>query len=286
MEFIDDVMSRLAIPEFAQLVKNINISFEQHGFVDHISELEPLETQEGILENQIIVDTVMSIYRTNLLKLLNNLYIDVHEEADIYQLKDLLETVSMLEFSVESEAIIYTYDADLEPLEQLLEWIEVILPERKNLIEETVTNVGETLINNVHTLHELKVPLQSEEVDPLIKDKIQILKFLKSTFPDIQILALNLVKEKGFKYFFSQDEILSTFSEVIKEQENKPVYVTLQLLGLATLLEGPCDTHGETAKQLAENFFQSPMTIMNINDNIVKLINKHGELCTVNKIIS
>lgn len=286
MEFIDDVMGRLAVPEFAQLVKNINISFEQHGFVDHISELEPLETQEGVLENQIIVDNVMSIYHSNLLKLLNNLYIDVHEEADIYQLKDLLETVSMLEFSVDSEAIIYTYDADLEPLEQLLEWIEVILPERKNLIEETVTNVGETLINNAHTLHELKVPLQSEEVDPLIKDKIQILKFLKSTFPDIQILALNLVKEKGFKYFFSQDEILSTFSEAIKEQENKPVYVALQLLGLATLLEGPCDAHGETAKQLAENFFQSPMTIMNINDNIVKLINKHGELCTVNKIIS
>lgn len=96
MEFIDDVMSRLAIPEFAQLVKNINISFEQHGFVDHISELEPLETQEGILENQIIVDTVMSIYRTNLLKLLNNLYIDVHEEADIYQLKDLLDRKSVV----------------------------------------------------------------------------------------------------------------------------------------------------------------------------------------------
>lgn len=279
MEFIERIMTRCAVPEFAEVVIDINKMFTKHGYEDHVLDYEYLEGIEDTVENQFLVDSVMGLTARHGRNLLLKMFIVVDKDLNIFLIRDILEVLDTIENSVESEAIIHLVNEELEPKDQLLEWVNLLISEKAELLAEHIYDVRTNIIENIISMHELRVPVEIEEVDELIKTKIIQLKNLRSLLSKNTCLAIERVREKGFKDYCSEDTILNEYTLFFNENSNEVLKVAQELVGLAILMEGDPKETTLTAKRLTESFYKDPMYVIKVHDVITDFMNGKNELC-------
>lgn len=279
MEFIERIMSRCAVPEFAEVVSDINKLFEKHGYEDHVLDYEYLEGIESTVENQFLVDSVMGLTARHGRNLLLKMFIVVDKDLNIFLIRDILEVLDSIENSVESESIIHLVNEELEPKDQLLEWVNLLVSEKADLISEHILDVRTNIIENIVSMHELRVPLETEEVDSVIKTKITQLKNLRNILVKSSCIAIERVKEKGFKKYLSEEDILNEYTEFFNDNANELIKVSQELIGLSILMEGDPKETTLTAKRLAESFYKDPMYVIKVHDAITGFMNGKNELC-------
>lgn len=279
MEFIERIMTRCAVPEFAEVVIDINKMFTKHGYEDHVLDYEYLEGIEDTVENQFLVDSVMGLTARHGRNLLLKMFIVVDKDLNIFLIRDILEVLDTIENSVESEAIIHLVNEELEPKDQLLEWVNLLISEKAELLAEHIYDVRTNIIENIISMHELRVPVEIEEVDELIKTKIIQLKNLRSLLSKNTCLAIERVREKGFKDYCSEDTILNEYTLFFNENSNEVLKVAQELVGLAILMKGDPKETTLTAKRLTESFYKDPMYVIKVHDVITDFMNGKNELC-------
>lgn len=279
MEFIERIMTRRAVPEFAEVVIDINKMFTKHGYEDHVLDYEYLEGIEDTVENQFLVDSVMGLTARHGRNLLLKMFIVVDKDLNIFLIRDILEVLDTIENSVESEAIIHLVNEELEPKDQLLEWVNLLISEKAELLAEHIYDVRTNIIENIISMHELRVPVEIEEVDELIKTKIIQLKNLRSLLSKNTCLAIERVREKGFKEYCSEDTILNEYTLFFNENSNEVLKVAQELVGLAILMKGDPKETTLTAKRLTESFYKDPMYVIKVHDVITDFMNGKNELC-------
>lgn len=279
MEFIERIMTRCAVPEFAEVVIDINKLFTKHGYEDHVLDYEYLEGIEDTVENQFLVDSVMGLTARHGRNLLLKMFIVVDKDLNIFFIRDILEVLDTIENSVESESIIHLVNEELEPKDQLLEWVNLLVSEKVDLLAEHIYDVRTNVIENIISMHELRVPVEIEEVDEVIKTKIVQLKNLRAVLSKSTCLAIERVKEKGFKDYCSEETILNEYSLFFNENFNEMMMISQELIGLSILMEGDPKETTLTAKRLAEAFYKDPMYVIKLHDIITDFMNGKNELC-------
>lgn len=284
MENILEFINEKVIPEHVTLIREINELFESQGYVSHEESLSKLEFNIGIIDDVLIIDKALNIYKLHLIDLLSKMFIVVYEEINLYQLKDILTFLIGIEKSIESELIVSTYQEDNEPLKQLLEWVRALDESKLPLFEDYVLEVSESLIENIVELHELRSPLEPFVIDPKIPIRISyIKKLITEEESDVSkpLLVLDYIKKYGFKEFVDKEVLSAKFGTALRA---KPI-TNITLKQIATEVLGIClliDCQGDFSsrcREFIELNFPNPLNQSDLQGEITKLIAEYQIKC-------
>lgn len=279
MEFIERVMGKYAVPEFKNVVTEMLEVFDTHGYIEHIQDIEYLESIDGNVESQFLVDSVMGCVSRHARDLLLKLFVVVDKDLSIFKLKELFFILENIEKSFESETICYMVNTELTPKDQLIEWSNFLMPEKTDFIAEHVVDVRQNLIDNIVGIHELRVPVEPETTDEIVKSKIKQLKILKHEYNVQNLLVYDIVSEKGFKELYAFEELINYKPEFLPSLFDKPNLLAIELIGLAILVEGDPKALSDTATKLADYLIKDVNVTMRVSDAINKFMRDKGNLC-------
>lgn len=281
MEIVLEFLSVKAVPEHYHLIKELNILFESQGYTNHEEALTELEYDIGAIDDIIVVDKILAIYKQHLIKLLLKMFIVVYEEISIYQLKDILETMILIEKSIESELILSLYKEENTPTVQLIEWIIALAEDKTLLFEDYVIEVNESLIENIVDLHELRVPLEPEELDPKIPLHLSFIKSLLNSEIVKPTLVKDYITKYGFKSFTTNETLSALFGTTLRANPVTPTSVkkiAMETLGLCLLLDCKDDL-SSTCRNFIEINFPNPLAQSDIQSEVGKLIAEYNIKC-------
>lgn len=279
MELILEFLEEHAIHENYILVLDINKLLDSQGFLEHEESLHDVLYDFGVLENGIIVDKILNIYRKTLVNLLLKMFIVVDENINIYQLKNILEDLISLEKSLESSVLIELYREENTPLQQMLDWISFINEDNVTLYEDYVLSISENLIDNIVELHELRNPLNAEELDEKIKTRITHIRKIREAKPDVY--GVEYIKKNGFKTFVDSETLSALYG--VKLRANPITQfnsrdVALHVLSLCLLTS--CQNDFSIAcKSFIEFNFPNPLAQSDLQSQIAKLIAEFDISC-------
>lgn len=284
METIHDFMGEKAIPEHFVLIKELDVLFESQGYVTHEESLAEIGYDIGVIDDVIVVDKILNTYKQHLNKLLLKMFVVTYEDATVYQLKDILETLIQLEKTIESETIVSSHREENGPITQLIEWVTIIDESKVTLFEDLVLEVSESLIENIFELHELRVPLEPIEIDPKIPIRISFIKKMVSSIEDkttYPLLVLDYIKKYGFKDFADKETLSAVFGSQLRAN---PV-TSMNLRRIATDILAIClllDCKGDFSsrcREFIELNFANPLTQSDLQSEIGKLIAEYEIKC-------
>lgn len=284
METIHDFMGEKAIPEHFVLIKELDALFESQGYVTHEESLAEIGYDIGVIDDVIVVDKILNTYKQHLNKLLLKMFVVTYEDATVYQLKDILETLIQLEKTIESETIVSSHREENGPITQLIEWVTIIDESKVTLFEDLVLEVSESLIENIFELHELRVPLEPMEIDPKIPIRISFIKKMVSGIEDKAshpLLVLDYIKKYGFKDFADKETLSAMFGSQLRANPVTNMNlrrIAIDILAICLLLDCKGD-FSSRCREFIELNFANPLTQSDLQSEVGKLIAEYEIKC-------
>lgn len=277
MDVIDLFLYNNTSPESYELLMATHNQLIANGHVGHELNIQNYVSLEGTMDNSSIV----SLIYEELLKACHehtlSYYIVCRKDDKLKSYLNLFEFMHYLEHTIDSSTVIYHLNDELEPLEQLLSWVDVFRNDLNTDISDLVLDVTSSLIDNVAELHELKVDVEPVELDVLFHTKIGHLKNMRE-HTKARLLGVELVKRNLIKTVHSIEELYFKFNKYIYSQDTGARDVALNIISVSILSSNDISSIVSDSRELTNLLYDDVKKTNDIIANIDDILTYTGDL--------
>lgn len=281
MNITDKFLTDHTTPERRDMLINAYDLLVNLGHVDHELNIENLVALYGTVETVSIVMLIEQEIRDACHLLLFNYHVVCRKEATVPPYLALLTFLDYMENTIESETVLYYYNDELSPVDQILSWVEVFHEHLLIEIGSLILDVTPSLIENILQTHELKSDVETNEYDAAFSNKIQILKQVREQSP-YDLLPVRLIKEQKITALMSLEEIAPRFNKWIYEEDTQNPEVTpFNIIAFSILSFNDVKSLKADIIALVNVLYDDVKKTNKVMGRIDEILNPSGELCKI-----
>lgn len=285
MSLLDKFIKDNTPEERGEMVLRTNELLLSLGHRDHELNIDNLASLEGSAETISLLMLIESELLAACRSLLLKYFIVCREQDLLLPYLSLLEFLHYIENTIESSTVVYYYNDELSAEDQLLSWVEVFRPDLEHDISTLILDVMDTLIENILQIHELKIDVESVEVDEVFLSKLPYIKLLRNV-TNKELLPVRLVKDQVIKTTLTVEQITSRFSKSIYSDDTLDSTITpFNLIGFCMLTNNTIETLAHDTKALCNVLYTDVPKVSGLIHAIDTILSPTGDLCkTMNTI--
>lgn len=281
MNVVDKFLTDYTTPERRDLFMRTYELLTSLGHVDHELNIENLVSLHGSAETLSILMMIEGELINACHSLLLNYFIVCRHEMTLPPYLTLLEFLSYIENTIESQTIVYYYNEELSADDQFLSWVEVFREDMLVEIGSLILSVTPTLIENIIQMHELKVELEPVEQDVQFDTKIRYLKTLKQCTNHL-LLPVALVQKRDITSLHSIEETANRFAKrIYYSDEVTPDATPYNLIGIAILTSSDINALKADVITLINLLYDDVKKTNLIMCKIDEILDPSGDLCKI-----
>lgn len=285
MSLLDKFIKDNTPEERGEMLLRTNELLLSLGHHDHELNIDNLASLEGSAETISLLMLIESELLAACKSLLLKYFIVCREQDLLLPYLSLLEFLYYIENTIESSTVVYYYNDELSAEDQLLSWVEVFRPDLEHDIAPLILDVMDTLIENILQIHELKIDVESVEVDEVFLSKLPYIKLLRNV-TNKELLPVRLVKDQVIKTTLTVEQITSRFSKSIYSDDTLDSTITpFNLIGFCMLTNNAIETLAHDTKTLCNVLYTDVPKVSGLIHAIDTILSPTGDLCkTMNTI--
>lgn len=251
------------------------------GHVDHELNIENLVSLHGSVETISILMLIESEIIAACHNLMYSYHIVCRRETTVLPYLGLLTFLNYIENTIESETVLYYYNDELTPVDQLLSWVEVFREDLLVDIGSLILDVTPSLIENILQTHELKSDVEITEYDAAFHSKIRLVKLLREHCP-YDILPIALIKEQKLKTLVKVEEIPKRYGKwlYMADSEN-PEVTPFNIIAFLMLTTNDIPSLKADVITLVNALYDDVKKTTQIMRRVDEILNPSGELCKI-----
>lgn len=285
MDIIDSFLNDNATPERYELLMDAQQLLTSTGSFDHEHEIEEYIAAQGDVENSTILMQIESVVLESLRHTTLNYHLVCRDVDSIIPYLTLIKFLTYIETSIESDSILYYINDELDPMEQLLEWVEILQPENLTEISDLLLTVTSTLITNITEIHELRSDIEPVEYDLEFHLRIKALKLLPHPALD-KLIGIKLVRINTIKRVMTTEDLNRLYSKLVYAEDTIDSTITpYHIISLAIFSDSKTTSLAYQAKELTNLMYDNVVKVSTITHTIDVILKEAAELCkTMNTI--
>lgn len=285
MSLLDKFIKDNTPEERGEMLLRTNELLLSLGHHDHELNIDNLASLEGSAETISLLMLIESELLAACKSLLLKYFIVCREQDLLLPYLSLLEFLHYIENTIESSTVVYYYNDELSAEDQLLSWVEVFRPDLEHDISTLILDVMDSLIENILQIHELKIDVESVEVDEVFLSKLPYIKLLRNV-TNKELLPVRLVKDQVIKTTLTVEQITSRFSKSIYSDDTlDPTITPFNLIGFCMLTNNTIETLAHDTKTLCNVLYTDVPKVSGLIHAIDTILSPTGDLCkTMNTI--
>lgn len=285
MSLLDKFIKDNTPEERGEMLLRTNELLLSLGHHDHELNIDNLASLEGSAETISLLMLIESELLAACKSLLLKYFIVCREQDLLLPYLSLLEFLHYIENTIESSTVVYYYNDELSAEDQLLSWVEVFRPDLEHDISTLILDVMDSLIENILQIHELKIDVESVEVDEVFLSKLPYIKLLRNV-TNKELLPVRLVKDQVVKTTLTVEQITSRFSKSIYSDDTLDSTITpFNLIGFCMLTSNTIETLAHDTKALCNVLYTDVPKVSGLIHAIDTILSPTGDLCkTMNTI--
>lgn len=264
--------------ERRELIEQALDILEENNYQDHQFAIQEAVSYLGSIETTDITYRIETVVRQSLQHLLLFHYIRIDDNQNLMTILELFAFLELLEYSLESEVIVYYHNTELEPKDQMLSWLEFFDPSFAEKFDEMVLDVRETLINNIVELHNNKIGIEEMEYDGEFHHRLKLYKDTYSRKPEIGVYVHQMLKNNRITKRMNQEDLYKLFKEIVYRNQDVPS-IGVGLLGVCLFANVKLETLRDTTNSLAKNLFVDIEKLTVIDADIGNFLRTENDLC-------
>lgn len=285
MNPLDKFLNDNMVVERAQLLIHVNELLIKLGHHDHVHNIDNLLPLHGNVETM----QVLMLIESELIQACHSLSLMYHvvcrREYNVLPYLSLLQFLDYIENTVESETVIYYYNEELTPEEQLLSWVEVFRVDLEFDISTLILDVMPTLIDNIIQIHELRVDVVPVEYNEDFHNKLKFVKVLKNSTVNT-ILPVKLIQDQIITNTLTVEQIYKQFATMIYSNDAiDSSFTAINIVGFCLITNDTVDNVRNNSHNLTNMLYSDVKKVNILINKIDEVLNPTGELCkTMNTI--